>query len=67
MSKGTDSESESPSSLECWDYSIELECLRGPQGAVAVRSACNCRCSARYPPGYLGSRPRSHRVCSNLR
>uniref|UniRef100_A0A1B6G4E1 Uncharacterized protein n=1 Tax=Cuerna arida TaxID=1464854 RepID=A0A1B6G4E1_9HEMI len=31
MSKGTDSESESPSSLECWDYSIELECLRGPQ------------------------------------
>lgn len=20
------------SSLDCWDYTIELECLRGPQG-----------------------------------
>ena len=20
------------SSLECWDYSIELDCLRGPEG-----------------------------------
>lgn len=20
------------SSLDCWDYSIELECLRGPEG-----------------------------------
>lgn len=28
VTKGEDSDE--PSSLECWDYSIELECLRGP-------------------------------------
>lgn len=22
------------SSLDCWDYTIELECLRGPQGII---------------------------------
>lgn len=23
-----------PNSLECWDYSVELECLRGSEGKL---------------------------------
>lgn len=23
-------------SLDCWDYTIELECLRGPQGIIYI-------------------------------
>lgn len=23
-------------SLDCWDYTIELECLRGPQGTSSL-------------------------------
>lgn len=23
-------------SLDCWDYTIELECLRGPQGIFNI-------------------------------
>lgn len=23
-------------SLDCWDYTIELECLRGPQGIFII-------------------------------
>lgn len=23
-------------SLDCWDYTIELECLRGPQGTLSL-------------------------------
>jgi len=23
-------------SLECWDYSVELECLRGPDGSLQI-------------------------------
>lgn len=25
-------------SLDCWDYSIELECLQGPEGNLATLS-----------------------------
>lgn len=24
-------------SLDCWDYTIELECLRGPQGIIHIK------------------------------
>lgn len=24
-------------SLDCWDYTIELECLRGPQGIIIFK------------------------------
>lgn len=30
----TNWDSPAPNSLECWDYSIELECLQGPEGKM---------------------------------
>jgi len=36
-------------SLDCWDYTIELECLRGPQG---INTTLN---TLEYLTKYIGS------------